>query len=290
MTCNDHPQMKYSENLKGSELKMINKIDSLLGVMKCLRDPKTGCPWDQKQTFESIVPYTIEEAYEVQDAITRGDIEALKSELGDLLFQVVFYSEIAAEDGQFTFSDVIDAITEKMIRRHPHVFGDTILKDGEARTNNWESHKAEERRERALSERRPSSILDDVPINLPALKKAEKLTKRAARVGFDWPRKEQVIAKIDEELLEVKEEIYAKKPIKHIEEEIGDLLFTIANLARHFKIDPENALTKTNQKFIDRFHFIESELADANLSCEDAGLEAMENLWQTAKALSAKKT
>ena len=263
---------------------MSNKIDNLLAVMRQLRHPETGCPWDQKQTYESIAPYTIEEAYEVEDAIERKDTEALKSELGDLLFQVVFYSQIANEDGEFTFDDIVEAITEKMIKRHPHVFDKVTFNNAEEQTNNWEAHKAEERTRRAALEKRKISILDDVPPNLPALIRAEKLTKRAARVGFDWPQIDQVIAKIDEELAEVKAEINANASNDYIEDEIGDLLFTVANLARHYKIDPENALKKTNRKFIERFHFIEQKLEDADMSFEDASLELLEEHWQTAKA------
>ena len=262
---------------------MSNKINILLGVMKQLRHPETGCPWDQKQTYESIAPYTIEEAYEVEDAIERKDMQGLKSELGDLLFQIVFYSQIANEDGEFTFDDVVEAITKKMVKRHPHVFANATFSDAEERTNSWEAQKAEERRKRAALEKRSISILDDVPSNLPALTRAEKLTKRAARVGFDWPQTDQVIAKIDEELAEVKAEISANSAQNSLEDEIGDLLFTVANLARHYKIDPETSLKKTNRKFIERFHFIEQELEAVNMSVEDASLEVMEDLWQTAK-------
>ena len=262
---------------------MSNKINILLGVMKQLRHPETGCPWDQKQTYESIAPYTIEEAYEVEDAIERKDMQGLKSELGDLLFQIVFYSQIANEDGEFTFDDVVEAITKKMVKRHPHVFANATFSDAEERTNSWEAQKAEERRKRAALEKRSISILDDVPSNLPALTRAEKLTKRAARVGFDWPKADQVIAKIDEELAEVKAEISANAAQNCLEDEIGDLLFTVANLARHYKIDPETSLKKTNRKFIERFHFIEQELEAVNMSVEDASLEVMEDLWQKAK-------
>lgn len=262
---------------------MSNRINILLGVMKQLRHPETGCPWDQKQTYESIAPYTIEEAYEVEDAIERKDMQGLKSELGDLLFQIVFYSQIANEDGEFTFDDVVEAITKKMVKRHPHVFANATFIDAEERTNNWEAQKAEERSKRAALEKRSISILDDVPINLPALTRAEKLTKRAARVGFDWSQTDQVIAKIDEELAEVKAEISANSAQNSLEDEIGDLLFTVANLARHYKIDPETSLKKTNRKFIERFHFIEQELEAVNMSVEDASLEVMEDLWQKAK-------
>ena len=267
---------------------MSNKITNLLSVMRQLRHPETGCPWDRKQTYESIAPYTIEEAYEVEDAVERKDIEALKSELGDLLFQVVFYSQIANEDGEFSFDDVVEAITEKMVARHPHVFSNETFHNAEEQTNNWEAHKQEERSRRAALEKRSISILDDVPKNLPALVRAKKLTKRAATVGFDWPQTDQVVAKIDEELAEVKAEINANTSQNCLEDEIGDLLFTVANLARHYKIDPETALKKTNRKFIDRFHFIERKLEAADMSFEDASLELMEEHWQTAKTLFPK--
>ena len=262
---------------------MSHKIKKLLGVMEQLRHPETGCPWDQNQTYESITPYTIEEAYEVEDAIERKDMKALKSELGDLLFQVVFYSQIANEEGEFNFDDVVESITKKMVKRHPHVFANETFHNSEEQTNNWETHKAEERRSRAAEEKRSMSILDDIPNNFPALVRAKKLTKRAATVGFDWPQTDQVVAKIDEELAEVKAEINANTSQNHLEGEIGDLLFTIANLARHLQIDPETALKKTNQKFIDRFHFIEQEFEANNMSFETADLKMMEELWQTAK-------
>ncbi|MBL24352.1 MAG: nucleoside triphosphate pyrophosphohydrolase [Rhodospirillaceae bacterium] len=262
---------------------MSSKIDELLAVMRQLRDPETGCPWDREQNYASIAPYTIEEAYEVSDAIERNDIGALKSELGDLLFQVVFHARMAEEDGDFDFEDVVEAITEKMTRRHPHVFAGMSFEDAEAQTANWEAHKAEERRQKAESEGRMVSILEDVPVNLPALLRAEKLTKRAARVGFDWPETNQVVAKIDEELEEVKAEIAAEAPLERLQDEIGDLLFTVANLARHFKIDPETALKDTNRKFVERFQYVEQSLHAAGERPEDSGLERMEALWQEAK-------
>ena len=262
---------------------MSSKIDELLAVMRQLRDPETGCPWDREQNYASIAPYTIEEAYEVSDAIERNDIGALKSELGDLLFQVVFHARMAEEDGDFDFEDVVEAIPEKMTRRHPHVFAGMSFEDAEAQTANWEAHKAEERRQKAESEGRMVSILEDVPVNLPALLRAEKLTKRAARVGFDWPETNQVVAKIDEELEEVKAEIAAEAPLERLQDEIGDLLFTVANLARHFKIDPETALKDTNRKFVERFQYVEQSLHAAGERPEDSGLERMEALWQEAK-------
>jgi MazG family protein len=267
---------------------MTSKIDELLAVMAQLRDPEHGCPWDREQSYETIAPFTIEEAYEVSDAIDRKDLDALKSELGDLLFQVVFHARMAEEEGAFAFEDVVEAICEKMVRRHPHVFGDMSFENSEAQTANWEGHKAEERRQKAESEGRAVSVLEDVPVTLPSLLRAEKLTKRAARVGFDWSDAKDVVAKIDEELAEVKAEIQADAPIERIEDEIGDLLFTVANLARHYKIDPETALKKTNLKFIYRFQYVEQTLHKAGEKPENASLERMEELWQEAKMLKRK--
>ena len=265
---------------------MTTKIEELLAVMERLRDPKNGCPWDRQQNYESIAPYTIEEAYEVADAIDRKDIKALKSELGDLLFQVVFHARIAEEDNDFSFNDVVETITEKMVRRHPHVFSDMSFEDAEAQTANWEAHKEQERSKKAEKEGRLVSVLEDVPVNLPSLMRAEKLTKRAARVGFDWPETAEVVAKIDEELAEVKAEIADNAPLDRIEDEIGDLLFTVANLARHFKLDPEHALKRTNRKFIDRFQYVERSLNEAGERPESVSLERMESLWQDAKIKS----
>ena len=265
---------------------MTTKIEELLAVMERLRDPKNGCPWDRQQNYESIAPYTIEEAYEVADAIDRKDIKALKSELGDLLFQVVFHARIAEEDNDFSFNDVVETISEKMVRRHPHVFSDMSFEDAEAQTANWEAHKEQERSKKAEKEGRLVSVLEDVPVNLPSLMRAEKLTKRAARVGFDWPETAQVVAKIDEELAEVKAEISDNASLNRIEDEIGDLLFTVANLARHFKLDPEHALKRTNRKFIDRFQYVERSVNEAGERPESVSLERMESLWQDAKIKS----
>jgi MazG family protein len=262
---------------------MPSDISDLLAIMKKLRDPEEGCPWDRVQNYETIAPYTVEEAYEVADAIDRKDMDALKSELGDLLFQVVFHARMAEEEGAFDFDDVVDAICDKMVRRHPHVFAGMTFEDAEAQTANWEAHKAAERRAKAADENRAVSVLEDVPVNLPSLMRAEKLTKRAARVGFDWPETEQVVAKIDEELAEVKEEIAAGARLERLEDEIGDLLFTVANLARHFKIDPEVALKKTNLKFINRFNYVEQALHNTGVAPEDTTLEEMERLWVEAK-------
>lgn len=243
-------------------------LDRLLTVMARLRDPATGCPWDVEQTFATIAPYTIEEAYEVADACERGDMAALKDELGDLLLQVVFHSRIAEEAGLFAFDDVAAGITAKLIRRHPHVFGDAPRASGHAQ---WEVIKAEER---AKSD--DQSALAGVALALPALMRAEKLQKRAARVGFDWPDASGPRAKISEELGEVEAAIDQDAR----EDEIGDLLFAVVNFARHLKIDPEIALRRANAKFENRFRKLE-QFADAPLTGQS--IEALDTLWERAK-------
>jgi len=221
---------------------MSRETDRLIEVMARLRDPKGGCPWDLEQTFDTIAPYTIEEAYEVADAIARGDRGQLKEELGDLLLQVAYHARMAEEEQAFAFEDVARAIADKMIRRHPHVFGGATVADAEAQTASWEAQKAAERAARADS----ASALDGVPLGMPALTRAEKLTKRAARVGFDWPHVDQVFDKMAEEIGELRREIAAGAPRARLEDELGDLLFCAANLARHLKIDPEHALRAAN--------------------------------------------
>jgi len=254
------------------------KIEKLLEIMTRLRDPKSGCPWDIEQTFRTIAPYTIEEGYEVADAIERGDMTALKEELGDLLFQVVYHAEMAREVDEFDFSDVVEAVSDKMVRRHPHVFGDASVKSAEAQTAAWEDHKAAER------DTKGHSILEDVPVALPALIRAEKLQKRAARVGFDWPEVKEVLDKIEEEIAELRTEI-AKAPAadEQIKDELGDLLFALVNLSRWLKVDPEDALRGTNAKFVRRFRFIERQLAAAGKSPGDVSLDELEALWLKAK-------
>ena len=248
--------------------------------MEKLRDPKDGCAWDVEQTFETIAPYTIEEAYEVAEAIDNNDMDGLKDELGDLMFQAVFHARMAEEEGHFNFSDVIDAISDKMIRRHPHVFGDENYRDAEEQTVAWEEQKARER-----AEKKQKSILDGVTVGLPALTRAVKLQKRAARVGFDWPETSQVIDKLQEEMLELSEELNAKKrDHQKIEEEFGDMMFVYANLARHLKIDPEQALKKANNKFTRRFNRIEQEIDNKQSSFEKYSLEELEELWIMAKS------
>ena len=252
-------------------------MKNLLTIMAKLRNPNGGCPWDLEQNFASIAPYTIEEAYEVADAIAKGDMDELKNELGDLLLQVVFHAQMAAEEKLFTFDDVVAAISEKMIRRHPHVFGDADIKNAAAQTENWEAIKAAER-----SKKKSDRTLADVPAALPALMRAQKLQARAARVGFDWPDTQGVIAKIKEELTEV-EEALASGDKAHTHEEIGDLLFAVTNLARFVGGDAETALRSTNQKFICRFEWVEDGLAAHGKNIKDASLDEMEALWNEAK-------
>lgn len=253
-------------------------IRELLTVMARLRDPAGGCPWDREQDFASIAPYTIEEAYEVADAVSRGDMAELRDELGDLLFQVVFHARMAEEAGEFAFADVVEAIVEKMIRRHPHVFADDEVVDAEAQTRAWEEHKAKERHAKGQHH----SLLDGVTLGLPALSRAQKLQKRAARAGFDWPAIDGVLDKIAEELDEVRAEINAGDE-QALQAEIGDLLFACVNLARHAGVDPETALRTSNEKFERRFRHIEQALRDAGKDIEQCTLEEMDALWDEAK-------
>lgn len=259
-------------------------IDKLIDVMARLRHPTEGCPWDVEQTFETIVPYTIEEAYEVADAVDRRDMAALRDELGDLLLQVIFHSRMAEEQDDFAFDDVAGAIAEKLIRRHPHVFGDKEADDGDAVIATWESIKAAERAEKAANDGRPASVLDDVPAAFPALMRAEKLQKRAARVGFDWPDVAPVYDKITEEMGELKAEIDGGGSAQRVAEEAGDLLFSCVNLLRHLKVDPEAALRSANAKFERRFRAVETALAADGRQPSDADLAELEALWQRAKA------
>lgn len=254
---------------------------ALLIIMRRLRDPQSGCPWDIEQNFETIAPYTIEEAYEVADAIRAGDMAGLKDELGDLLLQVVYHSQMAAESGHFTFEDVAEAIGAKMVRRHPHVFGEADIRSAEEQTRAWEELKAEERA--MAGKKAAKGVLADVPRALPALKRAAKLQKRAARVGFDWPDKSHVFGKIAEELGELKEAVATGTDRAHMSEELGDLLFVLANLARHLDIDPETALDDANAKFMRRFGRIEALLAERGRAPEESDLEEMDTLWNRAK-------
>lgn len=265
------------------------KLDDLLQLMARLRHPEHGCPWDLKQSYASIVPYTLEEAYEVADAIERGDFDHLPGELGDLLFQVVYYSQLATEEGRFGFAEVVDGITAKLIRRHPHVFpdGDLYAAPDAARLEEaavkqrWEELKAEERAAKAAAPEQ-LSLLDDVPQALPALSRAAKLQKRAAQVGFDWPEALPVLDKVREELDEVLEAMSENDP-QAIAEELGDLLFAVANLARHLKVEPEAALRAANGKFERRFRFIEQALREAGRPIENCSLDELDALWGDAK-------
>ena len=259
-------------------------IDRLRAIMAALRDPRTGCPWDIEQDFRSIAPYTIEEAFEVADAIEREDWADLKGELGDLLFQSVYHAQMAEEAGHFTFDDVATAIADKMVERHPHVFGDESRdKSAAQQTADWEAVKAAERAAKATRKGSGGGVLDDVALGLPALMRAEKLQKRAARVGFDWPEIGEVLDKIAEEARELAEARETATP-DEIEDEMGDLLFVAANLARHLKVDPEVALRRANAKFTRRFAHIEARLAEAGRRPEDATLREMDALWDEAKA------
>ena len=255
-------------------------LQRLLEIMARLRDPDGGCPWDQLQTFATIAPYTVEEAYEVADAVERGDLGDLKEELGDLLLQVVFHARMAEEQGAFAFDDVAAAIADKMVRRHPHVFAAQTYADVAEQTAAWESIKADER----AAKNRASSLLDDVPPGLPGLTRAVKLTKRAARVGFDWPSTDEVLAKLREELEELQVEIDAGD-LPKARAELGDLLFVCANLARKLDVDPEDSLRAANAKFARRFAHIEAALAARGSSPEQSTLEEMDGLWDEAKAL-----
>jgi nucleoside triphosphate diphosphatase len=258
-------------------------LPRLLEVMARLRDPVRGCPWDREQSFRTIAPYTIEEAYEVAEACERGDAAALKDELGDLLFQVVFHARMAEEDGLFAFNDVACAITEKMLRRHPHVFGDAVVADAAAQTVAWEEHKAAERA-KAAPAHGPAGALDGVGIGFSALTRALKLQRRAARVGFDWPEVPPIFDKIDEEIGELRREIASDAAPARLEDEIGDLLFAVVNLARRLAIDPEQALRGTCRKFERRFRHMEAALAGEGSAPMERSLAELEALWQRAKA------
>jgi tetrapyrrole methylase family protein/MazG family protein/ATP diphosphatase len=257
----------------------LRPIDRLLAIMERLRDPQDGCLWDLEQTFDTVAPYTVEEAYEVADAIERGDLGDLKEELGDLLLQVVFHSRMAEEKGAFDFDGVAQAINDKMIRRHPHVFGDATYANLADQKQGWEDLKAAERHGKG----RAASLLDDVPTGLPALTRAVKLSKRAASVGFVWPSAKEVLDKLHEEVEELEAEI-AAGDIEKARQEMGDVLFVVANLARTLDVDPEDALRFTNAKFVRRFRYIEERLAERGSSPEQSDLLEMDELWDEAKA------
>ncbi len=273
-------------------MKPSRDISRLIEIMAALRAPETGCPWDVEQNFETIAPYTIEEAYEVADAIARGDLDDLRDELGDLLLQVVYHARMAEEDGVFAFPDVVEAITTKMIRRHPHVFGDEKARSAGMAKGMWEKIKAEEKAQKRAArlkrgldpEDNGKGYLDGIPVVLPALTRALKLQEKAARVGFDWGEAAPILDKIEEEIGELRQAM-AKGDAASVKDEFGDTLFALVNLGRHLHVDSEAALAGTNEKFRSRFHYVERELQAASRSLEDASLEEMEALWQEAKTV-----
>ncbi len=262
------------------------QIDRLLEIMAALRDPDGGCPWDIEQTFKTISAYTIEEAYEVADAIERMDMHDLKDELGDLLFQVVFHAQMAREQGDFDFSDVASAISEKLVRRHPHVFGDEVAGSHEELHRAWEQHKKDERRARQHTQK---SLLNGIASTMPALRWSSKLQKRAAHHGFDWEDVTPVFAKLQEEIEELKAEIEHDDNHERIADEMGDILFACVNLARHIDVNPEQALRDSNLKFIERFRVMEQLLADEDRVMDDCSVEILEDYWQKAKDYLAAK-
>lgn len=257
----------------------MKETQRLLEIMARLRDPERGCPWDKQQTFKSIAPYTVEEAYEVADAIEREDLTALREELGDLLLQVVYHARMAEEAGLFGFEQVAAGIGDKLVSRHPHVFGDASMKDAVQQTRDWEARKAHERAAKSQT-----GVLDGIPLGLPALTRAEKLQKRAARVGFDWSELAPVFAKVHEELGELQQEVSAQAPKARLADELGDVLFAVANLARKLGVDPEQALRGTNHKFERRFRHVEMRLAEQGKDPQQASLEEMDGYWDEAKA------
>ncbi|CAN7527460.1 nucleoside triphosphate pyrophosphohydrolase [Mesorhizobium caraganae] len=271
-------------------MKPSRDISRLIEIMAALRAPKTGCPWDIEQDFSTIAPYTIEEAYEVADAIARGDLDDLRDELGDLLLQVVYHAQMAQETGDFAFGDVVEAITTKMIRRHPHVFGDAEARSAGMAKGMWEKIKAEEKAEKRSArlargldpEDNGKGFLDSVPVALPALTRALKLQEKAARVGFDWSQAAPILDKIEEEIGELREAL-ATGETAEIKDEFGDMLFAVVNLGRHLKLDSEAALSGTNEKFRSRFHYVERALQASGSTLEKATLDEMEALWQQAK-------
>lgn len=256
----------------------MSDIEPLLEIMRRLRDPETGCPWDVQQTFASLVPHTLEEAYEVAETIEEGDLSALPDELGDLLFQVVFYARIAEEEGRFDFADVVRRIGDKLVRRHPHVFADARVESAEAQTREWEAHKRREREQQGKG----GSLLDGVSLALPALTRAVKLQRRAARAGFDWPSVDGVLDKVREEVAEVEAELRDSPDPDRIAAEIGDLLFSVVNLARHLEVDPETALRQANRRFQRRFAGVEARLR-ASGGIEQASTAEMDAAWEEAK-------
>lgn len=268
---------------------MSKSFDALVALMARLRAPG-GCPWDHEQTYASLAQYLLEESYETFDAIQEadqtGNTDNLREELGDLLLQVVFHSTIGAERGDFTIDEVAEGVTQKLILRHPHVFGDTKLARSQDVLDNWDKLKADERKASGKVEKNHESILDEVPVHFPALLEGVKLTKKAAKVGFDWENAEQIFDKLGEEIAELKDALNQGQTV-NAAEEIGDLLFVVMNLARHLDIEPETALKKTNRKFRQRFKFIENELIREGKDLEGASLKEMDDLWNKAKTLTA---
>ncbi len=256
----------------------MKELEKLLSIMKSLRDPENGCPWDREQTISSISGFTIEEAYEVIDAIENGSMDDLRDELGDLLFHIIFYAEMAAEQGAFDFQELAAKAAEKLERRHPHVFAGLDVKDSNEVKKIWEQNKQKER-----PSRQDSLLLDDVSSNQPAMLRALKLQKRAAGVGFDWDHRDAILEKVEEEMQELKESITNDDPPERIAEELGDLVFCCINLARHYHLNPETVLRNTNNKFVKRFNYIETTLRADNRSLSDSSLSEMDELWNKAK-------
>jgi len=259
----------------------MESINRLLEIMKTLRDPEHGCPWDKEQGFSSIAPYTIEEAYEVADAIERNDMGDLCAELGDLLFQVVYHAQIAEEKGSFNFEDIVDGIIIKLLQRHPHVFGDKQIDNAKAQPRAWERFKVQEREIKLNG--KYISVIDGVILNMPSLSRAQKIQSRAATVGFDWKDTQSVLEKVNEEITELRRELSDRPDKTRVMEELGDLLFTCVNLARHMDIDAEAALRSANYKFETRFRYIEDMLSEQNKRFEDVSLEELDKLWEAAK-------
>ena len=273
-----------TKRIMGNDETKAQQIEHLLDVMRDLRDPLRGCPWDKEQNFASVAPHTIEEAYEVEEAIRKEDFEELKEELGDLLLQVVFHSQIAAELNLFDFDHVVRGICDKMISRHPHVFKGSEVRDIHSQGESWELQKAEERKQKSVDQGRQPKTLENVALALPALMRAQKLSKRAARVGFDWPTSTSAWKKVEEEISEIQEEFENKRTSsKRLQEEFGDLLFALCSWARKSGIDAEVALRDANSKFIQRFEYLEEQVDCSAQSWEHFSLENLMEFWEEAK-------
>jgi len=261
----------------------MQEIEQLKDIMKALRDPDNGCPWDIEQDFSSVAPYTIEEAYEVADAIERDDMEDLKSELGDLLFQVIFHAQMADEKGLFNLEDVVNQVNEKLVRRHPHVFADEKVESSTQLEHRWEQHKHEERKIKSENDKADPGTFDGIASTMPALKWSHKIQKRAARTGFDWPEIWPVFEKLEEELAELKDEIVHEDNYERIQDEFGDVLFVCVNIAMHIGVDAEKSLRHANRKFMSRFNAMEKLIGADDKRFTDCSLEQMEEYWQIAK-------